>query len=82
MTYFLIGAILGLIIGAILGSYVAKIGNITDQVTNITGGKQIIKDSPGAMLSTELNKVDQLIKKKRIFGRIFNNLKNRRNEKL
>lgn len=82
MTAFLSGLIIGLIAGVLLGSFGSKIGNITDSVTNITGGKQIIKDSPGAILSTELNKIDQPIEKKRIFGRIFNNFKKKRNEKL
>jgi cytochrome c biogenesis protein ResB len=81
MTYFLIGAILGLIIGAILGSYVAKIGNITDQVTNITGGKQIIKDSPGAMLSTELKSLPLSEKKHRVKN-FINKFKTKNDEKL
>jgi len=75
MTAFLIGLIIGIILGAILGSYVAKIGNTPDQVTNVSLRKQVIKDSPGTMIDLFAKEKTPYIEKKRIFGRIFNKLK-------
>ena len=76
MNSFLIGAIIGLIIGFIVGCYGAKIVDTPETVTNINGGKQVIKDSPGA--SIELKPEKEQYKPIKNF---FKNLKFRKNEK-
>ena len=68
MEGFLIGLLIGLVFGVILGAFSSKWGNVVDSVTEISGGKQVIKDSPNA----EINHAVQPEKeKKRIFGKIF-----------
>lgn len=82
MTIFLLGTIIGILIGVLLGAYSSKIGNITDQITNITGGKQVIKDSPGGIISAKMTSTTDVKEKKRIFGFLLNKFKRKKDEKL
>ncbi|MFA5300408.1 MAG: hypothetical protein WC389_19660 [Lutibacter sp.] len=81
MTAFLSGIIIGVIVGVLLGAFGSKIGNITDSVTNITGGKQVIKDSPGAIISSKIAQTEKTEKKHRLKN-FINKFKINKNEKI